>query len=38
MLAWMVWGIFILGLRYVVVRKQQKITAAEQQLALDAII
>jgi len=38
MLAWFVWGLFILGLRFVVERKQQKIVAAEQQLALDATI
>jgi len=36
MLAWMAWGVFILGLRYVVERKQQRIDAAEQQQALNA--
>jgi heme exporter protein C len=36
MLAWMVWGIFILLLRYQVERKQQEIDQAEAQQALDA--
>jgi heme exporter protein C len=35
MLAWLVWGLFILGIRFVVERKQQQIAAAEAQLALD---
>ena len=38
MLAWMAWGVFILGIRYVVERKQQRIDAAEQQQALNAIL
>jgi heme exporter protein C len=34
--AWFAWGIFILILRFIVERKQQKISAAEQQAALEA--
>jgi len=36
MLAWMAWGVFILGIRFAVERKQQKIDAAEQQRSLNA--
>lgn len=36
MLAWFAWGLFILGIRYLVERKQQQIVAAEAQQALDA--
>ena len=37
MLAWMVWGLLILALRYQVERQQQKIAAREVQAALDEI-
>jgi heme exporter protein C len=36
MLAWLAWGILILGLRYRVERQQQKIAAREAQIALNA--
>jgi heme exporter protein C len=35
-LAWLAWGILILGIRYYVERQHQKIAAAEAQEALDA--
>jgi hypothetical protein len=35
MLAWLLWGILILALRYVVVRKHQRIADREAQLALE---
>ncbi len=34
-LAWLLWGLLILGLRYAVERKQQRIAAAEAQRALE---
>jgi heme exporter protein C len=34
-LAWLAWGLLILGLRYAVERRQQKIAAAEAQMALE---
>jgi heme exporter protein C len=36
MLAWLLWGLLILGLRYRVERQQQKIAAREAQQALNA--
>ena len=36
MLAWLAWGILILGIRYHVERQHQKIAASEAQEALDA--
>lgn len=36
LLAWLAWGLLILGLRYHVERQHQKIAAAEAQQALDA--
>jgi heme exporter protein C len=36
MLAWLAWGVLILGLRYQVERQQQKIAAREAQEALNA--
>ncbi len=36
MLAWFAWGVMILGIRFVVERKQQKIAAAEAEAALIA--
>ena len=36
MLAWLAWGLLILGLRYRVERQQQKIAAREAQEALNA--
>jgi heme exporter protein C len=35
MLAWMLWGILILGLRYRVERRQQKIAGREAQASLE---
>jgi len=35
-LAWLAWGIMILGFRYYVERRQQRIAANEAQEALDA--
>jgi len=35
-LAWFLWGVLILALRYRVERQQQKIAAAEAQAALNA--
>jgi heme exporter protein C len=37
MLAWLLWGILILGLRYRVERQQQKFAALEVQAALDEV-
>jgi heme exporter protein C len=34
--AWFAWGIFVLILRFVLERQQQKIAAAEAQAALEA--
>src|SRR5208337_3393318 len=36
MLAWLAWGLLILGIRFHVERRQQKIAAAEAQESLDA--
>jgi heme exporter protein C len=36
MLAWLAWGLLILGLRYRVERQQQKIAEHEAQQALSA--
>ena len=36
MLAWFLWGVLILALRYRVERKQQKIAAEEAELALNS--
>jgi heme exporter protein C len=36
MLAWLLWGLLILGLRYRVERQQQKIADREAQQALNA--
>jgi heme exporter protein C len=36
MLAWFCWGVLILGLRFIVERRQQKIAALEAQEALQA--
>ena len=36
MLAWFLWGVLILALRYRVERQQQRIAAVEEQRALEA--
>lgn len=36
MLAWFAWGVLILGIRWALERRQQKIAAAEAQIALEA--
>jgi hypothetical protein len=36
MLAWLLWGLLILGLRYRVERQHQKAAAREAQFALEA--
>jgi heme exporter protein C len=36
MAAWFAWGVFILILRFVIERRQQRIAAAEAQAALEA--
>jgi heme exporter protein C len=36
MLAWLAWGVLILGIRYSVERHQQKLSGQEQQAALEA--